>query len=220
MNFILYDGFSQFLSDLINKTAEENSIQGLSFKLVISSVLFAGLLIFLFLRIWRREVSYKYYNPSEYESKYRKLNGFLLLIIPIMLFDCTKNIFQFYSYAFLFTNKTQFFLTEIKDSFLRNWWEVFIYLILLSSVCKVVFSLFNLIFLFGRKRMLKFLMIVYIPSCVLIDGLKYFFVTQVVEPKHTIIYTVFSQWSGSLSLSIVLLLYFSFSRRVNAAFSK
>lgn len=220
MNFLLKDGFAEFLYMLINKVSIDNTDSGLNFYSILFSISFSIILIFVLFKLWGRGVNYKHYNPSEYENKYKKLNGLLLIIIPIIFFDCFKNIFQFYSYGFLYYYKTQFFLTEIKDSFLRNWWEILIYFILFSGIYKVIFSFSNLIFFWGRKRMLKFLMLVYISSCVLIDGLKYFFVTQVIEPNHYIIYTVFNQWSESLYLSIVLILYFLFSRRVNAAFSK
>lgn len=220
MNFILRDDFSQYFLDLINKYSEGLGNDRLKFQITIVAVILAGLLVILFYRLWKKEVNYKHYYPEEYPAKLRKLNGLLLVLIPIIVFDFAKNIYQFYSYGFLFYEKTYLFLTEIKVSFLRNWWSVLIYFVILSSIYKIMFGLFNLLMLFYRKRLFKFLMLVYIPVCVLIDGLKYFLVTQVVEPNHNIIYSVFNQWSESLYLSIGLFLYILFSKRINAAFFK
>jgi hypothetical protein len=72
----------------------------------------------------------------------------------------------------------------------------------------------------NKKRVFKFFMLFYIPAAAVISGLKYFLITQVVEPNTNIIYTVFNQWSQTLSISIVLFLYVFFSRRINAYLSK
>jgi hypothetical protein len=219
MNFIFTDDFAGFLIQLVNKNISAESSE-LNLLYIITTSIFSGMLIILFLNLWQRKVNYKYYDPEEYPERTKNLKGFFLLIIPIIFFDFIKNANDLYSYVFLFSGKTHHFLTEINPSFLRNWWNILIYFIIFSCVFKVIFSLANLFFLWGRKRLFKFLMLVYIPACVLINGLKYFLVTQVIEPNHFIIYKVFNQWSESLFLSLIIFLYIFFSNRVNAAFSK
>jgi len=219
MNFIFFDEFSKFLFNYINNNSV-NPPKGYNLIVFISSGIFISLLFILFIQLFQRKVDYKNYDPDEYDPRFKKIGGFLLLIIPLLFFDFVKNTFQLYNYSFLFENKAHFFLTEIKISFLRNWWTVIIYFIIFTCEFKVVFSIFNLLFLFCRKRLFKFLLLFYIPICILIDGLKYFFVTQVVEPNNVIIYTVFTQWSESIYLAVILFSYILFSRRINAAFFK
>jgi hypothetical protein len=220
MNFIFYDDFASFLLSYINKNILENTPEELNFILVCLSLICTTLLVLVFVKLYNREVNFKHYNPSEYAVKLRKLGGLLYLVIPILIFDLVRNIYQVYSYGYLFTDKTHFFLTQINDTFLRNWWSVIIYFVIFTCIFKAVFSFFNLFFFFNKKRLFKFLMIYYIPINVFIYGIKYFLITQVVEPNHVIIYTVFTQWSESIYASVILFFYILLSRRVNGAFSK
>lgn len=220
MNFIFRDGFNYFLYHLISINTGQAPAEGFNLKLIFFAAIIFLVITSLFLKLYKKEVSFKNYDPAEYEPKFRKFRGVLLFVCLLLLYDFIKNIYELYSYSFLFSDKTNFFLTDIKAPFLANWWVIIIYYIVFFSVFKLVFSFFNLFFLIRRKRYFKYMMLFYIPACIILEGLRYALITQVVERNDAIIYTVFSQWSESIYLSIVLFAYFFFSRRVNAALSK
>lgn len=219
MNFFSNNDFPQFLKDYFAKhtpmqTAEAN------FSLIIASIIGASGMIFIFIKLLNKKVNYKHYDPDAYPAKFKKISGFLFLLLAFLIMDFLKNSYSFYTYLFLYNSETYSFLSQIKDSFLRNWWSVIIYFTLLSSIFNTLFSFFNLFYFIKRKRLFKFLMLWYIPLIFIEGGLKYFFITQVVEPNHYIIYSLFNQWSDALYLSFLILIYVIFSRRVNAALSK
>ncbi|MBS1493861.1 MAG: DUF2569 family protein [Bacteroidetes bacterium] len=220
MNFIYTDDFSIFLLEYINKNISLNTPDSVNFFQIFVLLVCSFLLSVLFIKLYNRQVNFKHYNPSEYDARLRKFGGLLYLLLPILVFDLIRNLYQLCSFGYLYTDKAHFFLTEINDTFLRNWWSIIIYFIVFTGSFKVVFSFFNLFFFINRKRLFKFLMLYYIPLSVIFYGIKYFLITQVVEPNHVIIYTVFTQWSESIYASVIIFFYILLSRRINGAFSK
>lgn len=219
MNFLFKDDFPRFLKEhFVKYTAQQ--LYEINYTLIFTSIIFTFTLILIFIRLLSKKVNYKHYDPNSYPAKFKKISGFLFLLLAFLIIDFAKNIYSLYSYLFLFNSETYSFLAQIKISFLRNWWSVIIYFTILSTIFNVIFSFFNLFYFIKRKRLFKFLMLMYIPLVVLEGGLKYFFITQAVEPNHYIIYSLFNQWSDALYLSFIIFLYILFSRRVNAALSK
>jgi hypothetical protein len=219
MNFFFKDDFPQFLNEYFAKYTEQHTNE-INYALIITSALFAVIIILIFLKLLSKKVNYKHYDPDSYPAKFKKISGFLFLLLAFLIFDLIKNFYHLYSYLFLFNSETYSFLAQIKISFLRNWWSIIIYFTIITAICNLIFSFFNLFYFVNRKRLFKFLMLCYIPLVVLEGGLKYFLVTQVLEPNHYIIYSLFNQWSDALYLSFIIFLYVLFSRRVNAALSK
>ncbi|MBS1515921.1 MAG: DUF2569 family protein [Bacteroidetes bacterium] len=219
MSFIFSDSFAQFLVSFINKVTNDSGAEKLNFGLIISSILAAAIFTFVFLKLSKRKVSYKHYDPDEYPAKLKKFSGLLLLVVPVIIFELIKNFYHLYSYKFLFYGKVDFFLSSLEQPGLQLWWKTLIYFIVITSTFKIIFSLFNIFFLFKRKRIFRFSIIAYTIAAILTEGLKYFFVTQVIEPNTEIIYIVFSQWNELIYFSVVLSAYILISRRVNAVFS-
>lgn len=215
-----YTDFSlSFLSDYFKIELGKNLFRSPNWMLMLYTLVIVYICITAARKAYRIPASYKNYDPSEYDDKWKGLRGTLILLGALLVAEAVKNIVFFINGYYFYSEELWQALTNTGSPLYNNWWEFVIYFYIFAGVYKIIFSGLLFIIYLERKRSFRVLFILYIISDFLFLAVKYFAFTNIFDPTHVLIYESFSDFSLALQFAIVIICYVLFSRRVNATFA-
>lgn len=207
------------LREFIQRYSDIPGFGSLNLPLLILPVLLLIASFFAGKFLLERKPSYKHYDPKDYSDRLVGFRGLLSIALLLILFIIIINGYNFYNSLFLYGANTWDFLTIHNQKYPSSWWGLTIYFVSASNFFLLFYSIFIIILTIKKKRIFKIAILIYLPVTLLISGIKYFLFSQMLHQSHEIVYESFIYMSFLLQISIVLLLYVAFSRRVNATFS-
>jgi hypothetical protein len=207
------------LREFIQYYSDTPGFGSLNFTLLILPIVILAISLFLGKILLERKPSLKHYDPRDYPDSLRGFRGLLRIALLLILFIIIINGYNFYNSLFLYGTNTWDFLTMHNAKYPSSWWAFTIYFVTASNFFLLLYSIFIIILAAKKKRIFKFAVIIYLPMTLFISGFKYFLFSQMLDQSHEIVYQSFIYMSFLLQISIVLLLYVAFSRRINATFS-
>jgi hypothetical protein len=219
--YLRYIDYSlNILKQYVDHYSDTPGFGSLNFPLVLLSL---GILTVSFLlgkKLLERKPSFKHYDPNDYPEKLKGINGLLILAKAVLMLVIIINCVNFYNSLFLYGTNAWDFLTSESQKYPGELWPFTIIYITATNFFLLLYSFFLIIVAFKKKRIFKFIVMVFLYLNLFISAFKYFMLSQVFEASHEIVYHSFLYLSFLTQLSIVISAYMAFSRRVNATFSK
>jgi hypothetical protein len=207
------------LYDLAVKALDGNEVAGISWHLVILTILAAAVSAGGAWLFYRRPPNFRRYNPAEYEERHRGFRGGLIALALVGLIEPVRLLLQFEVLPFFYSHSIHEALTARGGSFHDGLFGTL--LAVNASAIGIRLGLIPITALafLHRRRSLRLLGITYIALLVLLPGINDLLLTQMFEQEHQIVYENFRSLTLTLQLALLLIPYLIFSRRVNATFS-
>ena len=219
MGLKYYDYSINLLHEFVTHYSNTSAFGSVNFPLLIVPIIILAITFFLAKFIYERKPDYKHYDPNEYPPNLKGFRGLLRIALLLILFIIMINCINFYNSLFLYGSNAWDFLTTQNEKYPSSLWILVILYIITTNFFLLLYSLFLILLAAKKKRVFKLAVIIFLPLDLIISGLKYLLFTQIFEQNHEIVYQSFIYMSFLLQISIVILAYVVFSRRVNATFS-